>query len=53
MAETEFKSVQELLEDLSDCVAVDDSGQSYLRTKAKTESNSNTDENGTKKSSEG
>lgn len=44
MAETEFKSVQELLEDLSDCIAVDDSGQSYIRTKAKTnESTNNTD----------
>ena len=53
MAETWYKSVQELLEDLSDCIAVDDSGQSYLRTKAKTESSSNTGENGTKKGSEG
>ena len=48
MAETEFKSVQELLEDLSDCIAVDEAGQSYLRTKAKTDSNSNKSENGTK-----
>ena len=44
MAETEYKSVQELLEDLSDCIAVDEAGQSYLRTKAKTnEPTNNTD----------
>ena len=47
MAETEFKSVQELLEDLSECIAVDDSGQSYLRTKAKT--NESTNNNDTQK----
>ena len=49
MAETEYKSVQELLEDLSECIAVNNSGQSYLRTKAKTDSKSNTGESGTKK----
>ena len=31
---TEFKSIQELLNTLCSCVAVDDSGQSYIRAKA-------------------
>ena len=43
MDETEFKSVQEMLEDLSDCIAVDDSGQSCLRAKAKTKPSNNAD----------
>ena len=43
MAETEYKSVQEMLQDLSDCIAVDDSGQSCRRAKAKTEPTNNTD----------
>ena len=31
---TEFKSIQELLNTLCSCIAVDDNGQSYIRTKA-------------------
>ena len=33
---TEYKSIQELLNTLCSCIAVDDSGQSYIRTKAGT-----------------
>ena len=31
---TEYKSIQELLNELCSCIAVDDRGQSYIRTKA-------------------
>ena len=31
---TEYKSIQELLNTLCSCIAVDDNGQSYIRTKA-------------------
>ena len=31
---TDFKSIQELLNELCSCIAIDNSGQSYIRTKA-------------------
>lgn len=39
MTENGYKSVQELLRILCSCIAVDDSGQSYIRTKAGTGGN--------------
>lgn len=34
MAETGFLSIQELLNEICSCIAVDESGNSFIRTKA-------------------
>lgn len=46
---TELKSTQELLNILCSCIAVDDNGQSFIRTKANSEATPKSD---TKSSSE-